>query len=115
MIELVSEERCIGCNLCVSVCPMNVFDEMPNGPPVIARQADCQTCYMCEVYCPVDALYVDPEAGGPTPLPIDEAVLASRGVLGSYRAAVGWGNGRTPWTLRDPSHRLAFRRFAGES
>jgi len=58
MIELLSEERCIGCNLCVSVCPTDVFDEVPGALPVIARVDDCQTCFMCEVYCPVDALYV---------------------------------------------------------
>ena len=27
---------------------------------MIARQADCQTCYLCELYCPADALYVGP-------------------------------------------------------
>ncbi len=52
MIELVSEERCIQCDVCVDVCPTNVFDAVPGGPPVIARKADCQTCFMCEVYCP---------------------------------------------------------------
>jgi len=49
MIELLSEERCIGCNLCVSVCPTDVFDEVPGALPVIARVDDCQTCFMCEV------------------------------------------------------------------
>jgi NAD-dependent dihydropyrimidine dehydrogenase PreA subunit len=114
MIELVSEERCIRCNLCVSVCPMNVFDRVPDQPPVIARQEDCQTCFMCEVYCPIDALYVDPEVQACAPHVIDEAALSKRGLLGSYRAAVGWGTGRIPWAQRDPSFRLAFRRSAGE-
>jgi NAD-dependent dihydropyrimidine dehydrogenase PreA subunit len=53
MIELVSPNRCTGCNICVAVCPTNVFDASPDGPPVIARQSSCQTCFMCELYCPV--------------------------------------------------------------
>ena len=63
MIELVSESRCITCNKCVQVCPMNVFDAVKDAPPIIARQADCQTCFMCELYCPTDALYVAPDSG----------------------------------------------------
>lgn len=41
MIELVSAERCTQCNICVAVCPVNVFDAASDGPPIIARQSDC--------------------------------------------------------------------------
>jgi NAD-dependent dihydropyrimidine dehydrogenase PreA subunit len=55
MVEIVDSERCTGCNICVRVCPTNVFDV--DGPvPVIARQEDCQTCFTCEAWCPEDAL-----------------------------------------------------------
>ena len=47
MIELISEDRCVACNICVKVCPTNVFDEVSDGIPAIARQDDCQTCFMC--------------------------------------------------------------------
>ncbi|EFA72193.1 ferredoxin family protein [Cylindrospermopsis raciborskii] len=88
MIELVSESRCIKCNICVKVCPTNVFDKVVNGPPIIARQNDCQTCFMCELYCPVDALYVAPEVD---PLAqIDEKFLEEAALLGSYRKNIGW-------------------------
>lgn len=92
MIELVSASRCIQCNLCVTACPTNVFDKVPGKPPTIARQSDCQTCYMCELYCPVDALYVAPHAD--ESVPVDEAELVAAGLLGSYREDVGWGKGR---------------------
>lgn len=105
MIELVSESRCVGCGLCVKVCPMNVFDAGPDGVPVIARQEDCQTCFVCEAYCPADALYVSPLAD--VPERADERALAERGVLGSWRAEIGWGAGRGPnMAERDTSHIL---------
>ncbi|WP_127492742.1 4Fe-4S dicluster domain-containing protein [Paenibacillus glycanilyticus] len=93
MIELVSEERCISCNICVKVCPTNVFDKGEDGIPVIARQSDCQTCFICEVYCPADALYVSPYAE--QTVEVNEQELAEQGVLGSWRAIIGWGPGRT--------------------
>lgn len=104
MIELVSDARCIKCDLCVKVCPTGVFDAVPDAVPVIARQEDCQTCFMCELYCPTDALFVAPEADAS--VTVQEPVLARRGLLGSYRAAVGWGEGREPGAARDASHLL---------
>jgi NAD-dependent dihydropyrimidine dehydrogenase PreA subunit len=88
MIEIVSAARCTGCNICVHVCPVNVFDAVEDGIPRIARQADCQTCFMCEAYCPEDALFVAPQADGP--VSTDERALAEKALLGSYRRALGW-------------------------
>lgn len=104
MIEVVSKERCINCDICVRVCPTNVFDAVPESAPIIARQEDCQTCFMCELYCPVDALFVAPEADHSVLL--TESELERQGLLGGYRAVVGWGEGRTPGALRDRSFRL---------
>ncbi|RBQ16404.1 4Fe-4S ferredoxin [Spongiactinospora rosea] len=101
MIEIVSRERCIGCDRCVEVCPTNVFDTGPGGVPLIARQGDCQTCFMCEAYCPVDALFVAPQpapVGPGSPLRDEEHVTRS-GLLGGYRRQIGWGHGRTPGAL----------------
>lgn len=113
MIEVVSEERCIGCDKCIRACPTNVFDRGP-GPgriPVIARQSDCQTCFMCEAWCPTDALFVAPlTEPAPVDSPLrDEEALIAQGLLGSYRASLGWGEGQTSGALLDESHRV----FAG--
>ncbi|WNZ27067.1 ferredoxin family protein [Leptolyngbya sp. NK1-12] len=104
MIELVSESRCIHCNLCIHVCPTNVFEPVAGQPPRIARQSDCQTCFICEVYCPVDALYVAPEAD--MNVPVNEAELAEAKLLGSYRANIGWGTGRQKQAQQDQTFHL---------
>ena len=104
MIELVSESRCVKCDLCVKVCPTGVFEAVPDEAPIIARQEDCQTCFMCELYCPTDALFVAAEAD--EAVSVREQALSDKGLLGSYRAAVGWGEGRTPGASRDASYIL---------
>ncbi len=91
MIELVMEDRCVRCDLCVGACPNDVFEAVADRPPVIARKADCHICYLCEAYCPVDALYVAP-INHSEPLDIDR--LAAGGLLGSYARDIGWEKGR---------------------
>jgi NAD-dependent dihydropyrimidine dehydrogenase PreA subunit len=87
MIEVIDSERCTSCDICVKVCPTNVFDKT-GGVPVIARQGDCQTCFLCELYCPEDALFVSPFAD--VPQDVDLVALKQGAVMGSYRRAVGW-------------------------
>ncbi|MFF2480375.1 4Fe-4S binding protein [Paenibacillus sp. NPDC058071] len=106
MIEILSEERCTSCNQCVRICPTNVFQKVENGIPVIARQSDCQTCFMCELYCPVDAIYVAPNADGLEN--VQESTVIEDSLLGSYRESVGWGKGRKSTASDDESY-LVFR------
>lgn len=104
MIEVVSETRCILCNKCVQVCPMNVFAAVKGAPPVIARQQDCQTCFMCELYCPVDALFVAPDAEHVTH--VSEHMVAA--LLGSFRG-MGWAIADGDSGPMDQSFRLTSR------
>ncbi|RUV35561.1 MULTISPECIES: ferredoxin family protein [unclassified Mesorhizobium] len=104
MIEIVSATRCVECDICVKVCPANVFDATDNGVPVIARQEDCQTCFLCEIYCPTDALYVAEFAEGPTG--ITEAQVDARQLFGSYARALGWKRGKAGGSEFDPTHRI---------
>ena len=107
MIELVSASRCTGCNICVRVCPVNVFDIVPGGVPVIARQHACQTCFMCEAWCPESAMYVSPNVDSPTP--VDEQALLDAGVLGSYRRHIGWTSESQALRAADQSFKLLGR------
>lgn len=88
MIELIIAERCTGCNVCVEICPTNVFEPAAKRTPLIARQQDCQTCFMCELYCREDAIYVAPDCEGPAFVNKDE-ILASD-LLGEFRRNHGW-------------------------
>lgn len=87
MISLILAERCVGCNACVTICPTNVFART-DDIPVIARPEDCQTCFMCELYCRQDAIYVGPDAENPDP--VDPAALVASGLLGEFRRHHGW-------------------------
>ncbi len=104
MIEVVSQSRCIACDICVAVCPENVFDAVPNAPPAIARKADCQTCFMCELYCPTDALYVSPLADRDDP--VNEAALLAAGLFGSYQRALGWKKAKPGGAAADLTYRI---------
>lgn len=88
---------------------MDVFDLVPGAPPVIARQDTCQTCFLCEAHCPDDALYVAPlrEPAPPGSPHLDLDALTAAGVLGSYRARLGWGADRTPPRTTAQAYALA--------
>lgn len=105
MIELVSQDRCIKCDSCIAACPDNVFDRSAEGFPLVARLDDCQTCFLCELYCPVDALYVSPYRDRRET--VSEERLIASGTLGSYRRNLGWRGIKAEGSDRDLSFRLA--------
>jgi NAD-dependent dihydropyrimidine dehydrogenase PreA subunit len=91
MIELIASDRCTECNVCVKVCPNDVFSLVPGQAPAIARPQDCHTCFLCELYCPADAIYV-----APLDMPAGERHADALPAIpwGSYALASGWRKGR---------------------
>lgn len=65
-IKKIDEELCNGCGICLESCSMDVIrlDEVTEKA-FIAFGDDCATCYMCEMDCPTDAIYVSPEVSRP--------------------------------------------------
>jgi NAD-dependent dihydropyrimidine dehydrogenase PreA subunit len=55
-------DQCIGCGVCVEVCPHAVF-AMNGRKAVLVRQTDCMECGACQVNCPTAAITVESGVG----------------------------------------------------
>ena len=113
MIELLLADRCTRCNACVDVCPAAVFDRTSDGPPKIARVDACQTCFLCELYCRADALYVAPDVERRTNA--DERAVRNSGTLGAYRRHSGWDEWSDAYPNEQWLMETVFRRAADAS
>ena len=61
-IEKIDQELCDGCGICVNSCATDVIRiDKKTKKAVIMYPADCNCCDYCELDCPVDAIYVNPE------------------------------------------------------
>jgi len=59
----LEQETCIGCGMCLTVCPQEVF-VMAHGKKVrISEQDACMECGACMLNCPVGALWVQSGVG----------------------------------------------------
>ena len=88
MIELILSDRCSGCGDCIAACPSNVFEADASGKAAIARPQDCQTCFLCELHCRADAIFVG--ANCETFGLVTEEQARAGGTLGQYRRTSGW-------------------------
>lgn len=58
-IRNIDPNRCIGCDVCVDVCPLDVIRlDRQTEKAYIKYLRDCQSCFLCEVECPEDAIRV---------------------------------------------------------
>ena len=53
----LEQEKCVGCGVCLSVCPHAVLG-LTNGKIEIANRDACMECGACARNCPVEALNV---------------------------------------------------------
>jgi ferredoxin len=58
----LNEERCVGCGMCLTVCPHAVMS-MDNGHARIENRDACMECGACARNCPVDAITVQAGVG----------------------------------------------------
>lgn len=54
---VVDEEKCIGCEECVIICPKDVFGF--NKKADVANAERCNGCCSCIEVCPTKAIFVD--------------------------------------------------------
>lgn len=71
LVHAINEDRCVGCDACVAVCPTNVLDLVSNKSRVLRFQ-DCIQCEACMWACPTDALVMHPEGTEPPTLKVPE-------------------------------------------
>jgi len=58
----LDESRCVGCGMCLEVCPHAVFKM--NGHSVVIQDKDaCMECGACSRNCPAEALSVQAGVG----------------------------------------------------
>ncbi len=54
----LDNDTCKMCNLCVEICPMQVFEN--DGEKVTpTNESNCIGCKACEVQCPVQCIKVE--------------------------------------------------------
>ncbi len=58
----LDREKCIGCGLCIQVCPHAVFT-IENRKSKIVDLNACMECGACGMNCPVDAIAVESGVG----------------------------------------------------
>lgn len=58
----LNREKCIGCGLCVTVCPHGVFD-LEEGKARLIDRNRCMECGGCARNCPTAAITVQPGVG----------------------------------------------------
>ena len=54
-VSEVSERRCVGCEICIGVCPYGARFKDEELGIVVVREALCQNCGACAVACPSGA------------------------------------------------------------
>lgn len=57
-VRHVDKKKCLRCGLCVTICPQDVLRRDDKKYPVITYLQDCQSCFLCEKYCPAQAITV---------------------------------------------------------
>ncbi|MCP4684989.1 MAG: hypothetical protein GY867_06005 [bacterium] len=48
----INMKWCKACNICIALCPKQVFEPDRDGKPVQARPENCTQCTICWVHCP---------------------------------------------------------------
>jgi thioredoxin reductase/ferredoxin len=71
LVHSINDDRCIGCEACVDVCPTQVL-ELVHHKARVVRFSDCVQCEQCANSCPTTALVMHREGAAPQTLTVPE-------------------------------------------
>lgn len=71
LLHSINDDRCIGCEACIDVCPTEVLD-LINHKVAVSRFSDCVQCEQCANSCPTQALVMYREGSTPRMLTVPE-------------------------------------------
>src|SRR6185503_12628894 len=71
LIHSINDDRCIGCEACVDVCPTEVLELVDHKARVL-RFSDCVQCEQCANACPTQALVMYRQGTTPRMLTVPE-------------------------------------------
>jgi thioredoxin reductase/ferredoxin len=71
LLHSINDDRCIGCEACVDVCPTEVLELVDHKARVV-RFSDCVQCEQCANACPTTALVMYRQGGVPQTLTVPE-------------------------------------------
>lgn len=57
-----NQDKCVGCGMCVEVCPHNVFIVKENKAAIVNKDS-CMECGACAKNCPFNAIEVKTGVG----------------------------------------------------
>lgn len=58
----LDEDKCMGCGMCINVCPHEVFSMINNKASIVSK-GSCIECGACDKNCPVNAIEVKSGVG----------------------------------------------------
>jgi NAD-dependent dihydropyrimidine dehydrogenase PreA subunit len=53
----INFDDCINCKICVSICPMGVYEEGDDKIRIVTED-DCIVCRGCEAACPTEVITI---------------------------------------------------------
>src|SRR6185312_3894223 len=83
LIHSINDDRCTGCEACITVCPTDVL-ELQGPKSRVARMGDCIQCEQCVSACPTTALVMHYEGTKAPPIRMPQLDDCYQAVPGLY-------------------------------